>query len=628
MYTHNYQSNFDGFSVMVVGLAASCDSTLSLGENGAIEHSVDMLTNVQDILVAINNYAIHDSKSKYRVNYSMTGFKSKIGPLINKLSNIVSDSNHREQLRNYMFRIMAHTRDCRKEGMGRGSREPTMFIFTQLVTHFPEWRTQLKDFLHPWSRYYGSIGDLPRLYKFVEIESSSDKIRSLIQSWVIDIMVELAKGMKLQVDNTNKPKDLTAKHLPREGKQYSKLAKKIAFKIFPQLTPFKALKAYRKLVANANRLIDTVEVKMCSKNFSEIEFEKVPGRCLVKNRLAWMNSDKLGITRSNSFDRINASKNYKEFIDSLTSPTSKGAKGNSLFITEICKKLICSHNQSYITLFTAQFNDQVKNLNECAEKNGIDLGDFISNFVMLLDFSASMRGEPINLAYSLAILLSPLMKGPFKDKFLSFESHPNWIDMSSGKSIKEKLNICAQSPWGGSTNFVAAHQAILNILKNSYDNGATKEDVMEMLPRFFLVVSDMQFDAASGNGYGNKSNRWNTIHKTLVDMYHTTGMELFSEPLIMPTMVYWNARTDTSGMPVVSSTTGAIMITGYSSSIVKTFLTAGIDSLSKFSPWSYLKETLENKWYDKAVEGKFDISDGSSDETITVQPPPVSTMDI
>lgn len=616
MSTSTYVSKFSGASALAAGLAASSISTISFGENGAAEHGVEFLTKVQDLLVAINNFATHSKDRFGKFNFDKT-----LGSSIDKLSEIVP-SDERKKVHQYLLRLLAHTRDCRKDGMGRGSREPTMYMFVKIYDKFPEYRNELKEFLHPYTRHYGSIGDLPRLYYY------ADKYPE-IQSWVMSVMMDLIIGMRKQIVNTGKPMDLTAKHAPREGKKGNKMANALAMAIFPHMSVYQARKAYRQMVADGNRKLQTVETFMCGKSFSEIDFTKVPGVALSKYRLAWKNATKDGRNRSTEMDRILGAEHYGEFLESLTGPDSKGAKGTSMFITNICEKLLRVNDPSDIKLYTAQFDDQVKNLTECAEKNDIDIGEFLSNFVMLLDFSGSMTGEPMNLAFSMATLLGPMMKGPFQNKFLSFESKPRWVDMSTGSSIKEKLHICAGSPWGGNTNFVLAHQTIIDVLKEQYRLGTSKINVMEMLPRFFLVVSDMQFDAASSDGYSmTGSSRWSTIHQTLRDMYHTAGMEMFGEPLTMPTMVYWNARTDTTGMPVVASTPGAIMVTGYSSAIVKTFLTAGIEAMAKFTPWSYLKETLENEWYNKAVEGKFPIPDGRTVDTTSVPPPPVPTMDV
>jgi hypothetical protein len=141
---------------------------------------------------------------------------------------------------------------------------------------------------------------------------------------------------------------------------------------------------------------------------------------------------------------------------------------------------------------------------------------------------------------------------------------------------------------------MAAHTMILDVLAEAASAGATAEDVKKMLPKFFLVVSDMQFDHTSD--YRSRSN-WETMHSNLTRMYRDRGKDIVGEPLELPTMIYWNARGDTSGMPVCKSSKKAFFITGTSTAVVKTFLTRGVDALAELTPWSYLLETLTNPWY-------------------------------
>ena len=190
------------------------------------------------------------------------------------------------------------------------------------------------------------------------------------------------------------------------------------------------------------------------------------------------------------------------------------------------------------------------------------------------------------------------------------------MDLSAGTSVTQKAAICVNprlSPWGGSTNFMKAHERILEcvamVFRDGRSAGMSDEDLKELvhatLPKVFLVVSDMQFDSAATSGYGSVSSHdmWKPMHGKLVDLYARKGMELIGEPLRLPTMVYWNAR-NTGGSPVVASTPGALFVSGYSTSIFKTFMSSGLEGLQSFTPWSYLKATLEDSWYDDAEKGR------------------------
>ena len=66
-------------------------------------------------------------------------------------------------------------------------------------------------------------------------------------------------------------------------------------KMYPHERDMKATMAkFRRHVSNLNKYLDTVQIKMSSHRFSEIEFDKLPGRATVKFQKAWKGVDKTG----------------------------------------------------------------------------------------------------------------------------------------------------------------------------------------------------------------------------------------------------------------------------------------------------------------------------------------------
>jgi hypothetical protein len=425
--------------------------------------------------------------------------------------------------------------------------------------------------------------EMSKLQKWMvtEWKGRFQKVRTVVGSALRDCPAASGAGESLKLD------DLTGRWAPREKKQDDKMAKVLAHRLFPSGSRFSRRQAYRLIVSTANRMLDTAETHMCHDGAKadcpkegdwDIDFSKLPGRCLHVHK--------------NAFEKHGEDK-WTAYLESLTKPDSKGAKGTSVFITELSRVLRREDDK----LAAAQWEDQVKNLKEAAASNGHDLEEFLSNFVCLLDFSGSMEGDPMNLAMALGAFLTPLQGGPFKGKSLTFETSPHWMDINGCASVHEALRLFVRSPWGGSTNFVAAHEMILRVLEQQAAAGASPVDVQKMLPKFFLVVSDMQFDQTGGYCNTMHSGFWETMHTTLTRLYHERGMRIIGEPLELPTMIYWNARGNTSGMPVCKSSKKAFFITGTSTAVVKTFLTRGVDALAELTPWSYLLETLTNPWY-------------------------------
>jgi len=595
-----------GLAALAAGLASH--GTLEAGENGMPEHSIRLATNIQDLLVALNGFATHSH-----------GHEASLDTALGNLRRAITAAPEQEdETVRLVALLLAHTRDCRKEGMGRGSKSPSWIIFCWMWAEFPARREMFKEVFTHLYELFGSFQDLNHLNRKLETLLSVSKGRNELRTFLRDEWVRHLTHVQWVVDvhegraaasaagEPPKLENLAAKWAPREKKQDDRMAKMVADVIFRTIPRRQdRMKRYRKMLSCANRLLNTVEVHMCHDGADpdcptegdwDIDFAKVPGRCQHVHKKAF---------EKHRPDR------WAAYLESLKAPDSKGAKGTSVFITELCRQLSYRPDE----LAEAQWKDQVKNLREAAAANGHDLGDFLSNFVCLLDFSGSMSGEPMELAWAMGAFLTPLQKGPFRNKCISFETRPHWVDISGARTVYEALQVYQRSPWGGSTNFAAAHTMILQVLRDERARGATAAQVKALLPKFFLVVSDMQFDYAQRTRGG-----WETMHVHLQKLYRDTGMELIGEPLELPTMVYWNARADTGGMPVCRSSEKALFVTGFSTAVVKTFLTSGIEELASMTPWSYLHKTLTSPWYlrvlgeDAEADGGDDGAPGGGDD--------------
>merc|ERR1719355_441019 len=79
----------------------------------------------------------------------------------------------------------------------------------------------------------------------------------------------------------------------------------------------------------------------------------------------------------------------------------------------------------------------------------VDLG----KLVPLIDVSGSMTGTPMEVAIGMGILVSEMTSAAFRNRCLTFESRPAWVDLSNCNTIYEKVNKVQSTGWGGSTDF-------------------------------------------------------------------------------------------------------------------------------------------------------------------------------
>jgi hypothetical protein len=164
-----------------------------------------------------------------------------------------------------------------------------------------------------------------------------------------------------------------------------------------------------------------------------------------------------------------------------------------------------------------------------------------------------MMGTPMEVSIALGILLSEITHPAFRDMVLTFERTPRWHLLGSSDTIVQKVRSLQAAPWGGSTNFAAAYRLILKVAR---DNKLQRADMPSM-----IVFSDMQFDQASRAPRA-------LMHNLLKQGFKSTAEVLGWQDADPTPIVYWNLR-NTGGHPVNRDTEGAVLLSGFSPSLLK-----------------------------------------------------------
>jgi len=472
-----------------------------------------------------------------------------------------------------MFLLAFQTRDCRG---GKGERSLFLKLYLELAARFPE---TAKSVL-PLIPKYGYYKDLFLIAEKIN-ENDSGKLAS-----ISDEILSLA-ARQLETDlaaaetaiTTGKPPkniSLLAKWAPREKSSQKSLAKLLAEKMFPGNPAAKA--QYRKVISRLNILLNTVEVKMCGHAWEEIEPTSVPSVSLMRHRKAFLNEKLKGVPSTiqeketgNRFPddetRVTCRKRVRE---AMVSTGLKKLKGKQLFPHEISKEIM-NHNkksETELEIFDAQWKAIRKGTQEAlaskmaesqaadSSSKPIDLGKLVA----LVDVSGSMSGIPMEVAIALGILVSELADPAFANRVITFHEKPTWCTFEADGSIAEKVTTAKRAPWGGSTNFEAAMELILDVAVKAK---LTPEEIPNL-----IVFSDMQFNVADRAHSGT----WTTHHERLVHRFAEAGVKVCGRPYPIPEMTYWNLRGNTVGFPVDANAPNVRMLSGFSPSLLKLIL--------------------------------------------------------
>jgi hypothetical protein len=328
---------------------------------------------------------------------------------------------------------------------------------------------------------------------------------------------------------------LLGKWLPRKGDNAKSLTKLLG------LSP----REYRKLAVG---LSDTVEQKMCAKDWESIDFSKLPSKAAKIYQKAFMK---------------NATESYTAYVESLKKE-DKTVKVNAatLFPSDIITSI--RRGDGNADVLNAQWKALPNYMEGCS-----------MNILPIVDVSGSMDCQAygnttaMDVAIALGTYISTRNEGAFKNLWCTFSAKPT-IENIKGNTIKEQWVNMKNSAWGYNTNL----QAVFNlILGRAQSANVPAED----MPEAILIISDMEFDTAS---------RTSTNFETIKAKYAQVGYR-------MPKVVFWNANARGNNSPVTKDEENVVLIGGYSPVAMKTILARGF---APVTPWEAMMNTIQDKY--------------------------------
>lgn len=304
-------------------------------------------------------------------------------------------------------------------------------------------------------------------------------------------------------------------------------------------------KKYRKVLSALRKHIDVIEVKMCSGNWSEIDFEKVTSKASLNYRKAFGKHDQV---------------RYAAYLASVEKGEAKMNAG-AVYPYEIFEKVLTAYSEQEIKALDLLWKS-MPNWLEGNEHYGL----------VIADTSGSMSGRPISVAVSLAIYFAQRNVGPFQNVWMNFSRTPTFQTLK-GNNLKEIVANINRSDWDSNTNLQSAFDLILT---TAVRNKVKQKD----MPQVLYIVSDMEFDGAcSTNDLTN--------FEVMRNKFVAAGYEL-------PKVVWWNVNARNDQHPIRSDETGTALVSGCSPSILKSLLSA-----KSFDPMSIVNEVVNSSRYDK-----------------------------
>lgn len=421
----------------------------------------------------------------------------------------------------------------REEGLGERR------LFRIIIKHLANTEPEMVKKVIPVIAEYGRFDDLLELF---DTPLEKETLSLIKEQWEEDIHL-MGIGENIS---------LLAKWLPSINAS-SKVQKEKAKKIIK----FFGIKEkdYRKCLSMLREHIDVTERKMCANKWDKIKYENVPSRANLNYNNAFLRHDE---ERRREFlsqvekgkKKINAGKLYPYDIVHKYMNTQYGLRPEDTTLEQLWKALPSKE---------------------------------ITNTLVVADGSGSMtctigntNVTALDVANSLAIYFAEHNKGQFKDKYITFSEHPQFVDFEGCTSLHDKIKKALAYGEIANTNIKAVFDLILGTAKKY----ALSQDEM---PANILIISDMEFDYATDGEVNEK------LFKIIGRQYSEAGYKL-------PRLVFWNVNSRTGTIPLKENELGIALVSGFSTNIAEMVMSNELD------PYKVLLEKLGTERYKRIAK--------------------------
>ena len=312
---------------------------------------------------------------------------------------------------------------------------------------------------------------------------------------------------------------LAGKWAPTKNSSGSKERAQMAVDMMATLSMHVRSSSYSRMLTVLRQHLQIVETKLTTRNYSAIDYAKLPSRAFKQYTKAF---------KRNDARRLDA------YFEALEKGETK-INTATLAPYELVYEFLSHIATDKARLYEAQWKA---------------LPDFLKgkhkNAIAVVDTSGSMNSAMFktkatmkSMAIATGLYLAERSEGPWANHFITFSDRPK-LQKVTGNSLKQKVQNLSKADWGYNTNFQAVFELILKV---AGDNFLSQED----MPETVFVISDMEFDEADDNLLSNL--------EAINRKYAASGY-------IRPNIVFWNTSPNAKQSPASMHDKGISLVSG------------------------------------------------------------------
>jgi len=436
-----------------------------------------------------------------------------------------------------------HTRDCYH---GKGERAISYVTLDVLYRFYPLIAIRL---VHKFVKQYGSWRDIKELCHYLYTSSTQNTKDGFIASCIYIVNEQLLQDLQNQKKDTSKL-SLLAKWIPRENKKHHWLFERLALDWYEKYEGFNPNNSlcqpyykmqYRRMVAKLNRLLNTMEIKLCEKKCNQIHPENVPKIAMMKQKRQMIFKNIAEQTNEPiSMDRLESMLKFKHYLTNqyLLEEAMDAPNKETLNVTEskrtiyvpvhllvkeameILQKMKTPLLISSI-LDTKNYVFQMAVLNKQWEQmtNQMNHGSkTLANYIPILEMSFELQSSPQKYYQAIGLAIMIAQKSSFGKRILVMDNVCTWINLSECPdffSMVRELITATESY----RNTIAEPINAIHLILNAVNESKLSYYQTRGLTLVFLSTDFPQDD----------------ITKTL-----TTNLKKKDNKIPMPKLVFWN----------------------------------------------------------------------------------------
>ena len=474
---------------------------------------------------ARHTYTENGARAMNSTSSKLLDFFASAGALRNadktRVERLFADALSEDKL--LATKALFYTRDVRG---GLGERKTFRTLLEYAAKHHPEIVENNIDLIGEYGRYddlYTLVGTPleSNMWDYVKGQLESD-VAAMKDGEPCSLLAKWLKTADASSPNTRKMGIATAKNLGM------------------------SVYDYKRCVRALRKHIDVTEVKMSTRQWDSIDYEKVPSRSMLQHKEAFKRHD---------------AERYQNFIDDVAKGNAH-IKASTLYPYDIVEKYGVSTWMPLPDTEDATLEAQWKALPDYVGKD--------VNALVIADTSGSMSGRPMNSAVGLAIYFAQRNTGAYHNLWMSFSEKSEICELK-GETLLQNLKSINMDNWGWNTNLEGAFEHVLDI---AIENNVSPDEMVKSL----IVISDMEIDACNRDSW--------SFYDAMAEEYAQYGYDI-------PNVVFWNVDSRQDTFHADANRKGVQLCSGQSSA---TFAHV-INSMS-MTPIDMMLSILESERYD------------------------------